>query len=199
MCRLRQFSAIKQPEQKTYQQSKSNHEHKASNQTTNTASDPLAQQTHQPHPRYQPGASQGGPSERRPRQITIHPVARQHIDDTDPEQDARAERVERADGDNRRRIVAVELVEHAEADGHADGRDERKGKPHEQLGPERGDVGGGQLGGGGVRERRRQLADLGAERDALEHLVEDDDDEQGAEDGVAGDDEGEADDCGVSF
>lgn len=78
--------------------------------------------------------------------------------------------------------ILIERVEHADADGHADRGDEREYERQEQ--PGRGCCAGfGQHG------------DARAEGEAFEHLVEDDDDEEGFEDGVAGDDEGDADYC----
>jgi uncharacterized membrane protein len=49
-------------------------------------------------------------------------------------------------------------------------------------------------GWGGGRARVAECSDAGAQGEAFEHLMEHDDCEEGQEEGVAGDDEGEADD-----
>ena len=117
----------------------------------------------------------------------MQPVPRKHLMDADPRQNPRAERIKRPYGNQRRRIAPIEPVQHADANSHADRRDERKARAHGELGQRR---------GGGRGESR----DAGAEGEAFEHLVEEDDDEERDEEGVARDDEREADDwdC-VSF
>jgi len=111
----------------------------------------------------------------------MHPVPCQHLHDTHPRQYTRRQRIKRSNRNDCTWVVTVELVEHADTDSHADGRDERKDAGHDEF-LERGCSCFGELG------------DAGSEGDALEHLVEEDDDEEGEEERVAGDDEGDADD-----
>ena len=62
-----------------------------------------------------------------------HPVAGPHLHDADPDEDAGRDGVEGADGDERRPVVAVELAQDADADGHADGGDEGEDGRQRQL------------------------------------------------------------------
>lgn len=88
-------------------------------------------------------------------------------------------------------------MDDAHTDGHADGGDEGKHTGHGQL--------LGQADGAAVWGCRGvgrsccggQLGDARAEGEAFEHLVEEDDGEEGEEEGVAGYDEGKPDywDC----
>lgn len=149
------------------------------------------------------------------------PVPRPHFDEADPEQDAGRQCVERADGDEGGGVLAVEVLEDADADGHADGRRDAEDGRHEQLLPQadglrrRGHlqgrgavaaaVGAARRLGLDRREmryvcyrRRRVLSkrcDARSQRDTLEHLVEEYHDKKSDEEGVAGNDKSETDYC----
>ena len=187
---------------------------------------------------------------------------RPHLHHAHPDENARRERVQRADGDDGGRVVPVEVAQDADPDGHADRRDQREGAGEEELLPHRNAVGAlcarvlrsgavgfvaargllcvivlvavgvgvvvvgcraellGEGGGGrllglvevavvaetvavGMRlgVGRGWLAeggDASAQGEAFEHLVEDDDDEQGDEGAVARDNQRETDYCNQS-
>ena len=63
----------------------------------------------------------------------MQPVLCEHLDEADPDEDAGAEGVERANGGDGGRVVAVEAVEHADADGHAERGDERVWQGEEEF------------------------------------------------------------------
>lgn len=107
-------------------------------------------------------------------------LLRQHLHQAHPQQNTRADGVQRSQRHNRLRIVPVEALQGGNADDHTNGRDQREDGSHETLvfergGPERGDA--------------------GAESEALEHLMEEDDDKEGSVEGVGSHAEGYADDC----
>lgn len=52
----------------------------------------------------------------------MHPVIRPHLDNTNPDQDTRRQRIQRAEGDDGAGVVPVKVIQDADADGHADGR-----------------------------------------------------------------------------
>lgn len=147
-------------------------------------SSPFAQEPHQRHP-----SNQSGPTNRRPDHAGLHhlaalqdPVPGQHPDDARIEQDTGGQGIQRRDGDHRGGVIAVERVQDPQADGHTQWGDDAVSGRHEDLGRER----SGGLGG--------EAGNAGAEGETFEELVEEDDDEEGEVEGVAGYDEGEAED-----
>ena len=66
-----------------------------------------------------------------------------HLDDANPHEDASRNSVEGADGDDSRRIVAVELLENTNADAHANRSDEGETGSQEELLLERNRLGNG--------------------------------------------------------
>lgn len=94
----------------------------------------------------------------------MHPVPCQHLHNTNPGENTSGKRIERSDSDNSAGVVAVELVEHANANSHTDGCDERKGTGHDELLQCTG-------------RRLRKLGNAGSQRDAFEHLMEKNDNE----------------------
>lgn len=114
----------------------------------------------------------------------MHPVSRQHFHDTDPGKDTSRQRIKGTNGDNRRGIVSLERIQHTNTNGHTDGSDERKGDAHYALLQVRCSSFG-------------KLGDASTQRDALEHLVEEDNNEERNEERVTCDHESDTDDDGV--
>lgn len=56
-----------------------------------------------------------------------------HFDDANPHKDARRNSIEGADSNDSRRVVAVELLEHTDADGHADRGDQSETGSKKEL------------------------------------------------------------------
>lgn len=176
-------------------------------------SSPLAKHTHDDHASNQAESSQEGDDGAGVKQlcVPVHPVLGPHLYDTDPDKNTSGHRVESADGNDGAAVIAVEMLQHANANGHADGGDERKGGGDDELldqgesqSLERVEAVGG---GGGLFDfdsgraivllHGRGGAELGnasTESDTFEHLVEENDDEEGEEEGVTGDDQGNAND-----
>lgn len=134
---------------------------------------------------------------------------RPHLHQPNPNQDTSRERIQRTNSNQRLGVVAVEDVQNTDADSHADGRHQRKARRQEELLGQRyrgrlaavdgradGGVVGVHVGVVGVGKGDAAVAercDTCAQRDAFEELVEDDDDGEGDEEGVAGDNEGDTD------
>jgi hypothetical protein len=95
------------------------------------SSRPLPQHRHDRHPRDQKEHRHGRPRRARAHKRALQPVPRKHLVDADPREDPRAQRVQRANRHQRRGVAAVEAVEHADADGHPDGRHQREAARHE--------------------------------------------------------------------
>ena len=70
---------------------------------------------------------------RRGKSPLSHPVPRQHLYQSHPKQDACTKGIQRSNGYDRGWIVAVEMIQHADADGHTDGGDESKRDCHERF------------------------------------------------------------------
>lgn len=135
---------------------------------------------------------------------------RPHLHQPNPNQDTSRERIQRTNRNQRLGIVAVEDIQNTDADSHADGCHQRKARRQQELlgqrhcrrlaavdGPADGGIVGVHVGMIGVGKGDAAVAercDTCAQRDAFEELVEDDDDGEGDEEGVASDDEGDADD-----
>lgn len=152
---------------------------------------PLPEHAHQEHATYQAHKRHRRIHQRRLPQLPIQPVVCPHAHEAHPAQDPRGQRIERAQRDDRRGVVAVEVAQDADADRHADRRDQRERERQHPV-----------LGLAPARRRRGPAeavegGDARAEREALEHLVEEDHDVEGHEDGVAGDDERDAEEHGV--
>lgn len=109
----------------------------------------------------------------------MEPLHKPHLHHADPQQNASAESIERTNRNDSRRIVAIEAGEHANADGHTDWRRDGERKTEQQL----------------AQQTAWDHGDAGAEREAFEDLVEEDDNEEGDEAGVSGHDERDADYC----
>ena len=62
-----------------------------------------------------------------------HPVCSPHLDKTNPHEDTRRDSVERTDGDKGGLIVAVELLQNTDANGHSDRSDEGKERSKTEL------------------------------------------------------------------
>lgn len=58
---------------------------------------------------------------------------RPHLDNTNPHKDTRRQSVKRANGNDGGRVVAVEVLQNANSDGHTDGRDEGKRRGQHDL------------------------------------------------------------------
>ena len=104
----------------------------------------------------------------------------QHLHEPHPNQDPRAQGVQSSHNNQRLLIILIKLIQHAEANAHAKWGGRSKRSSHNALRKQR-----------AVRQGR----DTGAEGEAFEHLVEDDNDEEGAEGGVAGYNEGDTNHC----
>lgn len=110
----------------------------------------------------------------------MHPVLGQHLNHPNPGEDTGGEGIQGADSDQRRGVVSVELFEDADANSHTDGGDERKDAAHNGLLEERDALLG-------------KASNAGTKRDTLEHLVEEDDGEEGLEERVASNHKSETD------
>lgn len=62
-----------------------------------------------------------------------HPVSRPHLHNADPDEDTGGEGVQCAYGDEGGPVVAVELVQDADTDAHADGGDEGEERCEDAL------------------------------------------------------------------
>ena len=151
---------------------------------------------------------------------TGHPVTSPHLDDTDPDEDTGGDSIQGTDGKEGGPVVAVEGVQNADADSHTDGGDEGKDGSQTELllhrERQRSIIRGagrvvGLLDGlvrvrsSGRRVSMRKRAhngnvgrvtdgsDTGTKRNALEDLMEEDDDEQGDEKAVTGNNKSETD------
>lgn len=206
--------------------------------TTTTRLRPLAEEAHESHARHEGEHRAAGEEWTRVHEVRgrVHPVLRPHLDDADPDENTTRDGVEDRNGEDGVGIVAVELVDDTDADGHAEGRDESESAGQDALLSE-GEVRGldalldARSLGGVLRSDRSALGALAVCRhadrgrrnvtvrvvsaDALEHLllcrlgsqssdtaskgkaledlVEDDDDEQGQEEAVTCDNQGDTD------
>lgn len=106
----------------------------------------------------------------------MHPISGQHLYDAYPSKDTRRKRIKRTDGYDGRFVVSVERSENTDADCHSDGCDECEGGCHDRLFCERCSLGW-------------EASNACSEGHSFEHLVEDDDGEEGEEERVAGDHE----------
>lgn len=97
-------------------------------------SSPLAQEAHERHAGNKANEAQGRDQGRGVGQLAAeHPVPGPHLHDAYPDQDAGGKRVEGADGPQGGRVIAVERVEHADADRHADRGRDSECERHEEL------------------------------------------------------------------
>lgn len=134
--------------------------------------------------------------------MAMQPVFSPHLDDANPHKDTCGQSIQSSDGDDGVTVIAIEIRENTNTDGHTDRSDESERSGEQELPGEREGRGlqwavrcqrrllafGGTL----VRFGRvalSQLGDAGAQGDAFEHLVEEDDDEEGQEEGVSGNDQ----------
>lgn len=101
------------------------------NMSIPSRSRPFAQQRHNSHTSNQKEHRYTNPQHTRFHKPTMQPVPRQHLVNPDPREDPCAHCIQGTDRDERRRVTAVESVEHADTDGHPDGRDEREASCHE--------------------------------------------------------------------
>lgn len=193
---------------------------------------PLAQDAHHHQSSDQPKAGDADRQCIRVGQLGLctvrahHPVTRPHLDNADPDEDAGGEGVERANGDDGRGIVAVERLEDADANGHAERRDKRKerGEPHllthgkagrlvreegrvRRRGRIAGAVGLAVVRGASVVRLRGAVAvriavganrgNSGTERETLKDLMKQNDDEERDKVLVRRNDKGKPNDCDV--
>lgn len=91
---------------------------------------PLAQKTHEGHAQDEAQTGEEDGQHVGVCQLSLvavatdHPVGSPHLDDADPDEDAGGEGIESANGDEGGPVVAVEILQDTDADGHADGGDE---------------------------------------------------------------------------
>jgi len=114
----------------------------------------------------------------------MQPIPRQHLHNTHPRQDTRRQRIKRSNRNDSTRIIPIELLKYADTNGHADWGDEHENTTHDAL-----------------LQRRdcdaREACNTGAEGNAFEHLVEENDDEECDEGTVTGNDKGDTNHCFV--
>lgn len=100
---------------------------------------PFAQDTHHHHSTHKTQTSQRHRERVRIRQFSLvsmctnHPVRSPHLHDTNPDQNTCRQRIQRANSNNRRLIVSVELVQNANTNGHSKRRYECKQRSKSHL------------------------------------------------------------------
>jgi hypothetical protein len=132
---------------------------------------PFAQEAHQHKPSDQTEEANSHLQRTGMCERSVEPLNEPHLSHTNPEQDTSAESVERSDGDQSRRVVAVEGGENADANRHAYGRRDRECAAEDGL----------------LQEAARDHGNSGAKGKAFEDLVEEDNDEECDEPRVGGD------------
>jgi hypothetical protein len=132
---------------------------------------PLTQHTHQNQTANKRKHRTNCPDQACIQQLAMHPVSCQHLHNTNPCQDTSGERVKRANCDNGARVIAIELLQHTNANGHTGRCDERKRTCHNAL----------------LQRRGSSLGELGnasTKSNAFEHLMKKNDNEERDEEAV---------------
>lgn len=162
---------------------------------------PFTQKAHECHARNQSNNSQRRSQRRSRNHVTTrrHLVMSQHLVHTHPDQYARRQSVKGAQSYYRGRVVAVEVVYDSHTNGHANGGDKSKGRCEEELLKKRDGRYKGSLDFGTTLAGSWSLVllhgvgvswmpnrrDARAEGYPLEHLVEDNDGEEGEKKAVS--------------